>query len=239
MAAGRLVARNGPERGLLAIASGAGNNGFTMGGFIIYLLFQERGYALVSVYGLAWTFSTVLLFYPIARHYTSHGPPAPLGRLMLHSLFDWRSIALPITLAGVALGYSRVPQPTWISQWHIVDALIFTITPLAYFGIGLRAHVRDLLPTRHLLSAVAAMRFVVALGVGVLLVTAVNQSPWPLSPLAAKVFLIEAFVPTAVTMVAVANMFDLLPRQASTLFLVNTLTYLLIVLPGVLWFFGR
>jgi hypothetical protein len=48
---------------------------------------------------------------------------------------------------------------------------------------------------------------------------------------------VEAFVPTAVTMVAVANMFRLRPQEASIFFVVNTLMYLAFVLPWVLLFF--
>jgi predicted permease len=54
-----------------------------------------------------------------------------------------------------------------------------------------------------------------------------------------EVFIIESFVPTAVTMVAVANMFRLEPRKASMLFIVNTVMYLVVVLPIVLWLFGQ
>ena len=63
-------------------------------------------------------------------------------------------------------------------------------------------------------------------------------TPLPLTGLARKVFLVESTVPTAVTMVAIANMFSLHPRLGSLMFVTNTLGYLLLVLPWVLWIFG-
>ena len=38
-----------------------------------------------------------------------------------------------------------------------------------------------------------------------------------------------------VTMVAICNMFGLRPREASVLFIANTVMYLVLILPLVLW----
>ncbi len=178
---------------------------------------------------------TVLLLYPIAKHYAGEGEPLRLGRLMLRNIFDWRSIGLPITLLGLGLSLAGVHRPEVVTAWHITDALVYIVTPLAYFGIGLRLHVADVWSLRRMVGGLAVMRFAVAAGVGALLVWATRLTPWPLLERAADVFMIEAFVPTAVTMVAVANMFRLQPRQASVLFVVNTVMYLALVLPLVLW----
>lgn len=235
LAAARLAGRPRGEVGLFSIASGSGNNGFTMGGFIIFLLFGESGLGLVTMYSLMWTPMIVLLAYPIARHCASEKPTESLGRLMLQNILDWRSIGLPITLVGLALAMAGVPRPEVIDRLNIVDVLVFTITPMAYFGIGLRLHVADVLAMRKTLAGLAVMRFVVALGVGLALAAMTSLTPWPLTGMSRDVFIIEAFVPTAVTMVAVANMFHLLPRQASVLFVVNTMMYLAVVLPVVFW----
>lgn len=238
MIVARFVARSRAERGLISIASGAGNNGFTMGGFIVYLLYREPGLALVTMYGLAWTPTTVLVLYPIAKHFASQEPSKGLGRLMLQSVFNWRSVGLLITAGGLTLGYTHVPQPPQVEQWHIIDILMFTVTPAAYFAIGLRLHASELWAMKRVFATAAAMRFGVGLVVGIGMVMLFGLTPWPISDLARNVFLVEAFVPTAVTMVAVANMFGLAPRQASAIFLVNTLMYLGLILPLVLKSFG-
>ena len=63
-------------------------------------------------------------------------------------------------------------------------------------------------------------------------------TPLALRDLRWNVVVVQSFVPTSVTMVALANMFDLRPREASALFVVNTAMYLLLVLPVVMWLFG-
>ena len=117
---------------------------------------------------------------------------------------------------------------------------MFTLTPLAYFGIGLRLHAAYVLRMWRMVLAHAAMRFLVAAAVGVGLFALTALTPWPLKwgSLNMNVCFIQAFVPMAVTVVAVANMFHLKPREASLLFVANTVAYLVLVLPVVMWVFG-
>ena len=89
-----------------------------------------------------------------------------------------------------------------------------------------------------LIAGVAVTRFAVAAAMAFALASLTLLTPWPLRGVARNVFLILLSCPVAVTLVAVANMFHLKPRQASALFVVNTLLYLLLVLPIVLWVFG-
>ena len=90
---------------------------------------------------------------------------------------------------------------------------------------------------RGLLPALAGMRVRVGPAGGLGLGAVTHLTPWPLTGLRRGVLLIGTCVPTAVTLVAVANMFSLRPRDASILFVVNTVMYLAIVLPVVLWVF--
>jgi predicted permease len=237
IAVGRALGKNRGETGIFAIASGLGNNLFTMGGLVVYLLYGLAGLGLVSIYSLAWTPIVILVIYPVARHYASGQPRQRLWRLMLQNLLDWRSIGLPITVAAMLLAAWRVPMPAQIGRWHMIDILVYTITPMAYFSIGLRLHASQFVPLRRLIIGLAGMRFIVALLVGVGLAQLTHLTPWPLEGMAWKVYVIEAFVPTAVTMAAVANMFGLKPREASVLFVANTIAYVAVVLPLVMWLF--
>jgi hypothetical protein len=223
------------EQGLFAVAGGLGNNGFTMGAFVIYLLRGEQGMGVANLYFLFFILPVVLVMYPLARHFAAEKPSGSLAALMVRSLFDWRSIGLPFTLAAVWLSYAGVPRPAQISSWHLLDVLVYGITPLAFFGIGLRLHGSKVLPMWKLLTGLAFVRFGLALALGLGLAWLTHLTPWPFTGLRWEVFIIEAFVPTAVTMVAVANMFGLCPREASVLFVVNTAAYLVLILPAVLW----
>ena len=75
-------------------------------------------------------------------------------------------------------------------------------------------------------------------GLAALLAAATRLTPWPLTGLNRTVFLIQSFMPTAVAMVASANMFNLRPRTASVLFVANTVLFLALVLPVVFAVFG-
>ncbi len=236
--AGRFLTDRMKIRGLFALACGLGNAGFTMGGFIIFQLFGQEGLGLVSVYSLMWIPMVVLAAYPVARHFAGHGAGGSLGRMMLRNLLDWRSAGLLAVTAGIILSVSGTPRPEIISHLHLVDILIFVVTAAAYFSVGLRLHLGRASSLKKYLLALAGIRFVVGAAVGFALVSATVLTPCPLLGLGRKVFLIEAFVPTAVTMVAVSNMFSLRPRTASVLFVVNTLMYLLGVLPVVVAIFG-
>jgi len=235
---GRIVGRDKAEVGLFGMASAVGNNGFTMGGFIVYLLYGEAGLGLVGIYGLAWPLIVVLLLYPIARHFAAKSPPRSLGKLMLRSIFDWRSIGLPIICLAIVLSMLDVPRPVAIETYHVVDISMFTIMPVAYFSIGLRLHPSHVTSMKKLILSLAAMRFVLGAIIGLLLIAGTWFTPEPLVGTGRNVFIIEAFVPTAVTVAAVANMFRLKPRCASVLFVANTAMYLVLVLPLVLWVFG-
>jgi predicted permease len=235
---GKLLFRDRVEGGLFGISAGMGNNGFTMGAFVTYMLYGDAGLNLSSILCVMWTPLVVIFLFPIARAYSPQRPADSLGRLIFRSVFDWRSIGLPLSLAGIALSMGGVAYPAVLNQWKVLDILMWGSTALAYFGIGMRLHVSDVWQYRKSLAALGVARFVLAAGAGAGLLFLMNLTPWPLTGTARNVFLIQSFTSTAVTMVAMANMFHLRPAQASVLFVLNTFLYVLCVLPLVLWFFG-
>jgi len=230
-----LVTRDRAERGLFAIAAGTGNNGFTMGAFVLFLLYGEPGMALGNLYIVLIIPTAVLFLYPLARHHSATQPAGSLASLMRRSLLDWRSIGLPFVGLAILISLWGVPRPSWVRDWRVVDVLAYSITPLAFFGIGLRLRLGKVMPLWRMISALAGARFLLALGMAVVMIAMMNWTPWPLEDLRRSTFLIQGFVPTSVTMVAIANMFDLRPAEASVLFVSNTLLYLLGVFPIVLW----
>jgi predicted permease len=227
-----------PEQGLFAVAGGLGNNGFTMGAFVLYLLYGEEGLGIANIYFILFVPVVVLIMYPLARHYATEQPKGSMLELIYHSLLDWRSIGLPISLLGIVFSAAGVARPPIVVTWHLVDGLVYILTPLAFFGIGLRLHFSRIIPLWRMILGLALVRFGLAAVVGVALACATWLTPWPFHGLRWNVFVVEGFVPTAVTMVAVANMFGLRPREASVLFVVNTTMYLVLVLPVVWWLFG-
>lgn len=235
---GRFLTDNRKSLGLFSISSAMGNHGTTMGGFIIFLLYGAEGLGLSTIYTLSFTPMMILVLYPIARYYSGKFEGRSLGMLMLRSLFDWRSIGLVSASVAIVLSVRGVPRPKAIETYHVIAIGMYTINALAYFSIGLRLRLGYVGRVLKPLAGLAVIRFVAgpAICLGLLVLT--GLTPWPLEGLRRNIVLIQAIVPMGVTNVAVANMFDLHPREASVLFVVNTLTYLVVVLPVVFWLFG-
>lgn len=231
-------AQDRAERGLFALISGIGNNGFTGGAFVLYLLYGEQALGLANIYIMLFMGVAVLVMYPLARHYATDDTKEPMAALIIRSLLDWRSIGLPLVVAAIVLSAMGIKRPAWISDWHLIDVLVYTITPLAFFGIGLRLRFSKLRPLVRMIAGVALMRFVAGALLGIGLAYLTWLLPWPLKDLRWNVYVVQAFVPTAITSVAVANMFNLRPDEASALFVANTAMYLVLVLPVVFWVFG-
>lgn len=227
------VSRDSSERGLLAIAGGVGNNGFTMGAFVLYLLAGEEGLALSGVYGLIFTPVVVFLLYPIAKRYSSKGPPTSLLRLALKNLTDWRSIGLPVTVMAMALSWAGIRRPAFVSDLRLVDVITYTSLPAAFFAIGLRLRLSGIWDLRRHVLWLAGMRFVGGACVGVALAAITRLTPWGFHGVRWTVFVVQSFVPMSVSSVAVANMFSLKADEASALFVANTFMYLALVLPIV------
>ena len=206
------VAKDGQEKGLYAIASCGGNWGFTMGAFVVYVLRGPDGLGLSNIYTMMFTPAMIVIMYPIARHYTSDSRTS-LARLMSNSLFDIRSIGVLTSAVAIVMALKHVPFPPVIHRLYIIDILMYLIMPVAYFSIGLRLHVNQVWPLRRMVAALAGMRFVVSLLLAWGLVWLMEQTPWPLRGLTHDVFIVQSVVPTAVSMVAVANMFNLRPRE--------------------------
>jgi predicted permease len=179
----------------------------------------------------------VLLAFPMAKHFASEQPGGPMWRLVMRSLLDWRSIGLPMAVAGIALSVLSVPRPAAIDQLRVVEILMYAINIAAYFGIGLQLEMSYVPVLKKLIVGLAFTRYILGAVTGLGLVALTLLTPWPLHGVAREVVLIESFVSTAVTNVAVASMFGLRPKEASVLFVTNTLLYLVVVLPLVLWMY--
>ncbi len=226
-----------PQIAAVSISSGLGNLGFTLGGYVCYVLLTPHATAL----GIAIAYVTVMqvagvvLLYPLARHYSQHAPgDVGLGRLILSGLWDVRAAPLYGALLGEVLGTMKLPVPGAVGQWHLIDILFYLGSFGGYFGIGLRLRLGDSLKLLkgHAVAAGVKFVFIPLLTVAMLMLLA--QLHWPLSPTARQVALVEAAMPTAIQSVMIANLFHLDSRQASSLWLWNTVLFFILGFPLVL-----
>lgn len=234
------------EQGIFTMASSFGNNGLTMGGFVIYLLLGEVALGLSNIYSLLHSYMGVLLLFPMANHYTRlQSGGTSLGRLLVRSIFDWRSINLPVSVIAIYLSVANVPRPAALGDSRLMDTMMYAINFSTYFAIGLRLSLSSVPKLKKLIAGLVVTRFGLGLAIGLGLWAITLLTPWPLDSavhvgdhMARNVFLICSFVSTGVTVVMVANMFSLHPRQSSALFITNSVIYIAIVVPIIMWVFG-
>ncbi len=246
------------QTGVLAIAAGLGNLGFTLGGYLCYTLLAnpeligaEAGdtdaanaaadtalaYAVAQVTIMSTT--GVLVLYPLARHFgDTDTRDESLATLIRRSLIDVRAMMIYTAIVGVILAALEVPQPAFIDQIRLIDILFYLGAFTAYVGIGLRLRLGETWHHLRLHAMLAVSRFVAIPAITLVMLGVALASPAPPNLLLRHVLVVEAFMPTAIQLVIVANLFHLDPRQASSLWLVNTLLFLLIPLPVMIWVLG-
>jgi len=249
---GRWFGATERQVGVLAVAAGLANLGFTLGGYLCYTLLTEPrlleqpgaspqavgdaalAYAIAQVSVMSVV--GIVLLYPLARHFGGEREDdETIGALIYHSLVDWRALMLYAAVAGAALAYARVPFPGFVDRWYLMDGLFYLGGFTAYFGIGLRLHVGTTLRAVRYHAALAGVKFLLvpALTAGLLALS----NLWPPGPplLLQRVMLVLSVMPTAIQTVIVANLFHLDARLASGLWLVNTAAFALIPLPVLLY----
>ncbi len=247
---GRHLTTDRQAIGVLAIAAALGNTGFTLGAYLCFTLLGDRhdlplspneadqgigpaalayGVAIVTLMSVA----AVLILFPIARLYAaSPGDTPSMDRLIVSSFFDIRAALLWSALVGVILAASGVPYPVQLDRFHTLDILFYLGAFTAYTGIGLRLRLGDNIRQHWRLHAgLAGVKFFAIPAVAVATLLTLRLAPASPSKLLEHVVIIEAFMPVAIQGVIIPNLFGLDARLASSLWLINTLIFAVLVLP--------
>lgn len=246
--------------GVLALAAGLRNSGFALGAFLAYallpvgnLLQQEAGPSGIlspdkadklSISALAYgllivmtmSMAVVIFLFPMVQHFASDEEgKQPIGRIIYKSFVDWKAMLFYSSAAGIALAYLKVPVPPMIKDWYILKIFIFVGSATAYFGIGMRLHVDQIRPHLKSHTILGAVKFLATplLTLGLLLI-ARNVGLAPPPSLLDQTFLLIAFMPTAIQTVIVSNLFHLDARMAGSIWIVNTLIFVCLILPAIL-----
>lgn len=220
---GRLHRFEGRDRATFALACGMSNLGTTGGLLVIRVLLNDQALRFGNVYLLYWSFFTFLFCFPLAKHYSS-GTRTSFGRLVASSVGDVRTLPLVGLLVGLGLAAWGPPRPTVTED--IVLILVMVSGFAAMFAIGVTLHLRMV---RHYIPAYftqGGVKFLLSPLAAVALVALLR-----LQGLHAQVVLIDASMSQAFYSVMIANIFGLNVHLANSMFLINTLTFLLVVFP--------
>ncbi len=225
--------------GVMAISAGVSNTGSTMGAFLCYVMLDppeaSRGYGIVYVTIMA-AFGIIVL-YPMAAHFAPHeqGVPKSISRLMLKSFICLPALSMYTAIVGVILSITHVPFPQWITDYKIITVMFYAASFGGYLGIGLRLRLGNPMQYfKHHLFLVF-IRFTFAPLLAWLIIQAIQQTPWAINPVMVRAIILESYMPAAVFSVMTANLFHLDVRLASATWLVNTLLFVVLPLPFLLW----
>jgi predicted permease len=236
----RSVLRHLPrdQIGVLTLISALSNQGFTLGAYLCYVLFEPSHHALSYAMACVTAMQVfmVLIFYPIARHY-GPGDAEPVGKLIARSFTDIRAAPLFMAGVGLLLNWQGIEVPQALYEYHLLEIMFFVGAVGSYAGIGLRLRLGDSRKHLRLHAATAFTRFLAVPLVALAMIALLHYTPWRLDELPRNVLIIEALTPSAIAAVIIPNLFHLDARLASVLWLWNTAIFCAVCLPVILLVF--
>lgn len=225
-----------PSRLTLILAGGLSNLGYTGGAFICYALLGLLGLAMAQLYLVLWIPLVYLVFFPLLKLFElrSKGPSA---RFPITQVFDFRMLVTPAVIAAVLLNLAGIKSPSFVARFHIVDILVYTASALSFFAIGLRVTFGRLKNYLPLYFSLGAVKFILTPLAALFLLHLLALSGRNLSSLARNVIIVQSVTPCAVVMVTISNVFDLDGPLASAVWVINTATFAVIVVPVLFFIF--
>ncbi len=211
----------GKRRITFHISTSLANHGFTMGGFICYLFLGEQGLGLALIFLIYFIPFIYLFIFPYSR-LKSTGDGLTFGSLR-DLVINTRNMPIYGGMLALVLQLAGISRP---EIFFPVDLLIMISVVLYYFILGTNFNLSDLKANRREQAVLTLVKFII--------LPAVTWSVLNLFDLdrgVETVIFIQSFMPAAVYSVVTSVLFDLDSRLASGLFVVNTIIFILLVLP--------
>jgi len=217
------------SHGTFVITASLSNHGFTLGGYICYLLLGEQGLALSYIFLLYFVFYLFLFIFPYARWIQASEEQTSTRQLIMNSLINVRNIPLYTTLFALLLKQCQMTRPA--IDMPIEYFLLISIS-IYYFSLGLTYTLSKNISNTESHIALILIKFIISPLLALILT-------WflPLNTSMQSVVIIESFMPVAILSVVVAIIFDLDTRMASNMFVWNTIFFLIFVFPLIYYFF--
>jgi predicted permease len=214
----------------LILAGGLSNVGYTGGAFVCYALFGMTGLALANIYLLLVLPTFYLIYLPLLKVREMRAQNRRT-KSRLNFLLDSRMLAIPAIITAIILNLTGIKQPAFITKFHLIDILVYSASSLSFFAIGLQVKLSRLKDYISLYFPLAAVKFILAPAVALLLITILALAGQRLEELVQNVIMVLAATPSAVLMVTMSNVFDLDGQLASALWVVTTAVFVILVVP--------
>ncbi|MGH7143952.1 MAG: AEC family transporter [Planctomycetota bacterium] len=233
-AVGKLMSRlhrtdDRADEGAYIIATPISNFGFTMAGFVAFMLYGRAGISQQTVYIYPLVLLIYLFWFPLARSYGSINVRVPVVKSILMALTDWTSLPILGTAAGLGLHAAGWALPEALGT-YVLPVFVYGGTMLSMFTIGVtfQPHsVRRYLPQN---ASIAVSKFLIAPALGLSLAMALH-----VTGISRAVVLICSSAPVGLFSSFAASIFGLNRNMTNALFIVNTTLYLAVVLPLLFW----
>ncbi|HHO77242.1 MAG TPA: hypothetical protein ENN05_12560 [Deltaproteobacteria bacterium] len=212
---------SGKKRASFLISSSLANHGFTMGAFLCYLFIGERGLGLSFIFLSYFMLYVFTVIFPYARMVSTSQCYSLL--FLKGFLLNMQNMPLFAVIAGLMLHAAGIERPL---IYFPIDLLIIVSIAIYYFTLGINFAASDIGSSMRENLALSLIKFIM-----VPAATFFVLSFLKLEDNVKTVILIQAFMPAAIYSVVSSVLFDLDTRLASNLFVLNSLVFLMLVLP--------
>lgn len=203
------------------ISSSLANHGFTLGGFLCYILLGEQGLGLSFIFISYFMIYLFLFIFPFANLSTQR--EMALARNIRALIFTLKNMPLYAIFLVLLLHLVGIERPAMAFP---VDIFLIISIALYYLSLGMSFsfhYVKDIKRENLILSLI---KFMLVPLVALLILMQIDLA----RPIRA-VIAIQSFMPVAIYSVVTSILFELDSRLASGLFVINTLIFLTVVLP--------
>ena len=216
------------RRASFIISSSLANHGFTMGTFLCYLFLGENGLGLSFIFLSYYMLYIFTVIFPYARMVSTS------QRYSLSFLKDFllnlQNMPLAAIVVGLMLHALHIQRP---GVYFPIDILIIVSIAVYYFTLGINFTTSNVFSAARETLALSAIKFVMVPAATFAVLSIVN-----LEGNVETVILLQSFMPAAIYSVVASVLFDLDTRLASNLFVMNSLIFLVFVLPILFVFRG-
>ena len=205
------------------ISSSLANHGFTMGGFLCYFFLGEKGLGL----------SIILVLYFIPYVYGFIFPSAKIaskrisenGRSLKNLILDPHNMPLFAMVLTIMLRISGIKRPAINFP---IEALLLLSVSLYYLSLGINFTSLEIknLKKEHL--SLAVIKFIAVPLTAFFIMRLLNPDQTVMA-----IIMIQAFMPAAIFSVVTSVLFNLDAKMASSLFVLNTLIFMIAILPAM------
>ena len=209
------------------ISASLGNHGFTMGGFICYLILDEIGLNYSVLFVSYFTFYFSFFLFPYARSKSKSNLQNNFG-ILSYIIQDY-NLSFVFIVSGLILNYFGLKAEYF--SFIPLNLILYISVSIQFFSLGLTFHFNSI---GQYIKAHVVLGSIKFLLLPFFVISVLHFTNF--SEIIEKVIIIEAFMPVAVFSVITSALFDHNTRYASSLFVVNTLVFIVIVLPFIFIF---